>query len=125
MGKFKIVGYHGQHDEAGAVISNGEIQISTPHLKNGDWPAYNQTNDMILNALNSKKVFTCTGFEGHWPVGVSAVIVADNEIQAQELLRQRLAEAGLGPANERKKSFTLVEIDTKVLGATILQDGDY
>lgn len=67
-------------------------------------------------------VYTITGFRGHWPVGTSAVIVAPDRHQAKHLLEAALARAGLSQTI-REDDFKLLE--TEVMRAEILQDGDY
>lgn len=67
------------------------------------------------------KVFTCTDFPGHWPVGVAAVIIAENEAAADRALRADRKRAGL-PIND---PVTLTEVDTESAQVLILRDGDY
>lgn len=67
------------------------------------------------------KVYTCTDFKGHWPVGVSAVITANNKTEAVLLLSDALLSCGLDP----RDGFTLEEISLNEPMAHILQDGDY
>ena len=67
------------------------------------------------------KVYTCTDHDGHWPVGVSSVIVATHEAQAAELLKAELKAHGLDP----NKPFTLRQIQTEKPQAFVLQDGEY
>lgn len=53
--RFAITSYHGQHDEAGAVITElatGKQFMSTPSIEDGDWTAYHAKNEFVLNALN-------------------------------------------------------------------------
>lgn len=66
-------------------------------------------------------VYYCTDFDGHYPVGTSAVVAAETEEQAQELLLAELVEHGL-PQNRK---ITLHRINVTVPRAFILQDGDY
>lgn len=68
------------------------------------------------------KVFTCTNFSGHWAVGSSAVIVAENVETARKLLEQRLVTIGL-PQTIRFDQ--LEEVDLSTEAAIILQDGNY
>lgn len=39
--------------------------------------------------------YTCKDFTGHWPVGVAAVVCADNEDEAAARLNRALRELGL------------------------------
>ncbi len=56
--RFKIIGYHGQHDEAGAIIEGpnpvgaGKVRISTPSVSEGQWGAYHALNDFMVAAMN-------------------------------------------------------------------------
>ena len=68
------------------------------------------------------KVFTSTGFEGHWPVGTSAVIVATTIEGAVELLSDAVALHGL---KQQITADMLVEVDLASPAAIVLQDGDY
>lgn len=68
------------------------------------------------------KLYICDNFKGHWPVGVAAVIVADNQIHAAQLLENVLAEVGLKQDINKSQ---LAEIDLTQHGAYILNDGDY
>jgi hypothetical protein len=67
-------------------------------------------------------VWINTDFQGHWPVGTSAVIVAESKKQAAELLEAELARVGL---SQKVDPQSMVEICLTVPGALILQDGDY
>lgn len=67
------------------------------------------------------KVFTSRDFKGHWPVGTAAVIVAENEQEAAELLTEVAAMRGL----EIGDDFTLQEVPITQTQAIILRDGDY
>lgn len=68
------------------------------------------------------KVWTNTDFEGHWPVGVAAVVVADTAGQAAELLNNALQERGLGRTAQADQ---FAELPTSRQLAVILRDGDY
>ena len=65
------------------------------------------------------KVYYNTDFEGLWPVGTSAVVVAESAEQAELLLTDKLAAIGLAYRG------TMTELDITVPNAIILQDGDY
>jgi hypothetical protein len=65
------------------------------------------------------KVYYNTDFEGQWPVGTSAVVVAESAEHAELLLTDKLAAIGLAYRG------TMTEIDLTVPNAIILQDGDY
>lgn len=67
------------------------------------------------------KIFVCTDHDVHWPVGGASVVVAEDEHQAAEMLRQELNRHGLNG----NKPFTLQEIDITTPQAIVLCDGDY
>ena len=67
-------------------------------------------------------LFTCTGFGGHYPVGTSAVIVAEDEVMARIALDAALKRAGLpgiGPDDHLKM------MNPRVPAVRILCDGNY
>lgn len=72
--------------------------------------------------MNSLKVFTNTGFEGHYPVGVAAVIVAKDKHDAAILLSNALFDAGLDP-NVTEEN--MIEINLTEEYASVLCDGNY
>ena len=67
-------------------------------------------------------VYTHTEFDGHFPVGSSAVVVADNKKEAAELLNARLEQIGLEPT-AIEDEFEKVKTRTKQV--IILNDGSY
>lgn len=69
------------------------------------------------------KVFFARGFEGHYPVGTSAVIVARNKDEAHVLLNSQLI--GMGLPQKKESNYELEEVATDRTGVIILQDGDY
>lgn len=66
------------------------------------------------------KVFTCVDHDGHWPVGVASVIIAEDASGAKELLSIELARRGL-----ESEDFTLTEVSLCKEQAIVLQDGEY
>lgn len=70
------------------------------------------------------KVFTCTNFVGRFPVGVSAIVVAENIEEAGHVLSARLKSAGLNQGYGAP-ALRLDEVDLSRPGASILNDGDY
>jgi hypothetical protein len=70
-------------------------------------------------------VYTCTNFRGHYPVGTSAVVVADDRREARKLLIEELRRKGLEPSADEARGLTFDQIFPVRKGATILQDGDY
>lgn len=69
------------------------------------------------------KVFYCKDFEGYWPVGTSAVIVAGTREGAEILLHDKLQQMGLTP--KTYPGGTLVEINMDLPQAIVLSDGNY
>ena len=67
------------------------------------------------------KVFYCTTFEGVWPVGTAALIVAENTDDARILLKNKLKSIGL----DLKSDNALVEVDASEPKAIVLCNGDY
>jgi hypothetical protein len=68
------------------------------------------------------KVFKITGFDGHWPVGTAAVVVAKDTYQAAKILQASLEESGL---KRDISEESLIEIDTGLMSVHILCDGNY
>lgn len=64
------------------------------------------------------KVFTSNDFEGQWPVGTAAVIVAESETHARQLLEACHPLAA-------KKPYTVRELDLSQPAAVVLSDGNY
>lgn len=69
------------------------------------------------------KVYTCTDHDGHYPVGVASVVVAETLEQAGLLLDSQLLENGLGSFLE--KPYILVELSLELPKAIVLANGDY
>lgn len=67
-------------------------------------------------------VFTCDDFEGHYPVGSAAIIIAANELVAKQMLLDHLSEIGLPQRAPEKITVRLLDIRP---GVTILVDGNY
>ena len=68
------------------------------------------------------KIYTCNCFDGHWPVGASAVVIAENIEQATDLLSKKLFSIGLPQPIE---SGMLKEVDTSRPHVVVLNDGEY
>ena len=68
------------------------------------------------------KIFTHKRWEGYYPVGVAAVIVANNVFEAQIYLEDKLHSMGL---SQEVDVSLFVEINIDIPGCTILLDGDY
>lgn len=69
------------------------------------------------------KVFTCTSFTGHWPVGTAAVIVAKDKEEARAALAVELMERGLKV--DDAATWEIKRLKTTVPSVTILRDGEY
>jgi len=68
------------------------------------------------------KIFYSTSFKGHYPVGTTALIVAEDIEKAANQLSCELKEHGLSqPININQ----ITEINTTTPRCFILQDGDY
>jgi hypothetical protein len=68
------------------------------------------------------KVWTISGFPGHWPVGTAAVVVAETAEHAASLLNDELQARELGRPVEAA-SMKLLPLVEPV--AHVLCDGDY
>jgi hypothetical protein len=68
------------------------------------------------------KVWTNTQFEGYWPVGVAAVVVADTKEQAAYLLNDELEKRGF-VRSATVEGFNQLMTSKPV--AVILHDGNY
>lgn len=99
---------------ASAIVQAGLCELA---IRAGQQPAQSK------RARGSMRVWTTTKFEGHYPVGVSAVVIAATAKEAAQLLQDKLHEAGLSPSTVNVEDFE--EVDTTTPGATILNDGNY
>lgn len=68
------------------------------------------------------KVFICNSFEGHYPVGTAAVIVAANKEEAIKLLDDDLTDRNL---QQTLSPDDIRELDTSVAHSCVLNDGEY
>lgn len=66
--------------------------------------------------------WTCNNFTGHYPVGVAAVVTADNVELAIILLEAELTRIGLP---QKIKAEQLIPMVTSTRKVRILCDGDY
>lgn len=69
------------------------------------------------------KLYACTNFKGHYPVGTAAIVVARGPNAAIAQLRGVLAAANLSQDEDWKPELKEFKIDQP--GAYILRDGDY
>lgn len=66
-------------------------------------------------------VYTCRGFEGFYPVGTAAVVVAPDPLYAATLLSAELAKSGLPPVS----SDEMVALPMDQAAVRVLCNGDY
>lgn len=69
------------------------------------------------------RVFTSTTFDGFWPVGSAAVVVASNAEEAKEYLLKALEAHGLPQRDP--SGVTVRELPVDRVFARILCDGNY
>lgn len=62
------------------------------------------------------KIYSCT-FNGHWPVGAAAIIVAPDKDAAKALMKAALKEQGLDVKNP---DLELVEVDKKTMAVFLI-----
>jgi len=65
-------------------------------------------------------IYTCN-FEGHNPIGATAVVVARDRGHARRLLNRKLQEEGL----ELSGDEDIVKVETDSAQAIVLHNGDY
>lgn len=63
-------------------------------------------------------------FEGYWPVGAVAIVVAEDKDSAVLLMRSKLNEMKLNPEQEITDE-DITEIDPNTSGVYVLLDGNY
>lgn len=72
--------------------------------------------------MNKLGVYVCNQFTGHYPTGVAAVVVAESQEHAAQLLNEQLRLEGLsGDANSNMMALVMQESPQ----AVILCDGNY
>ena len=67
------------------------------------------------------KVFYSNDFTGYCPIGVAAVVVAENKQTAKNILTAYLAECRM----KQKGDFTVHEVETYTAQVFMLNNGDY
>lgn len=65
------------------------------------------------------RVWTTDDFTGFWPVGTSAIVIAETEAEAKTILDAELAKRGL------KFDGSLAPLDVSAPGVRVLADGNY
>ena len=68
------------------------------------------------------KAWTVDSFEGHYPIGTAAVIVAENISTAITILEDKLRQEGL---QQQIKPDQLVPLSSGTSCVRILNDGNY
>lgn len=67
-------------------------------------------------------VYVNTKFDGFYPVGTSAIVIADDKKEAKDILNKELIRHGLKPSSIESQ---FEKVKTRTKGAIILNDGDY
>lgn len=68
------------------------------------------------------RVYYCTNFDGYWPVGTAAIVVAKSPHKAALLLESTLEGISLGQSIDEKDMHL---VGTKEENVLILRDGNY
>jgi hypothetical protein len=68
------------------------------------------------------KAWTCIEFDGHWPVGVAAVVAAETAEDAAAFLSDQLTRVGLPQPITAEQ---MCEFPLREGACAILRDGDY
>lgn len=68
------------------------------------------------------KVWTNNKFNGHWPVGTAAVVVADTAERAAEILNDDLGKRGLD-RSATAEQFERLSVTQECV--RVLRDGEY
>lgn len=72
------------------------------------------------------KIFTCSKFTGHWPVGTAAAVAARDATCAAALLNEKLKEEGLpGDATAAMMEEFAIPTYENQTEVRILCNGDY
>ena len=71
------------------------------------------------------KVYYIKGFKGHYPVGTAAVVVANDRVEAVNLLVIEARKHGLTLDLKDLNPTDFVQLDTVMPHCVILNDGDY
>lgn len=78
-----------------------------------------QLYDVCFGETNN--IWVNTSFKGHHPVGTAAIVVADSQEEARDLLQSKLDSVGLvQPIN----ASTMLKLDMTTKKALILYDGN-
>lgn len=125
--------YEGEKSRFNIVIMDmTHVEVIVPNKQKRYWWSFHPVGKPLCDGLelfpfNYKrqplKVFTVTNFIGRWPVGVTAVVVANNRKEARKLVDAALDKKGLMVGEEKK--YDLDELDICLPGAVILHDGSF
>lgn len=71
-------------------------------------------------------LYTCTDFEGFYPVGFAAIVIAEDEVEARKLFEEAVVKECLQLQDKfgRPHLYTLELVPT-IAHARILVNGDY
>ena len=69
------------------------------------------------------QIYSCTNFEGHWPVPVAAIVVAQDKGHARRLLARELQQRELG--KDDPMDWLFEPLETSTIGVHIISDGNY
>lgn len=69
------------------------------------------------------RTFYCKNFQGHYPVGTCAIIVAPDRLSAEKLLEEELYKSKLSQRSDWTP--VIVEVPLTTPHCNILLDGDY
>lgn len=78
---------------------------------------------MELKTLRTLKIFTCNNFEGIYPVGTAAIMVAHDKEEAKSMLLANMKERKL--EQNRNDPLKIEEINCDSPKILILNDGNY
>ena len=79
-------------------------------------------SSLSTSAGSQFEVYACNQFEGHWPVGSAAVVVASSQQHAADVLNSQLRQQGL-KGDATANAMALVVRDAPQ--AVVLCDGNY
>lgn len=75
-----------------------------------------------MNETKPLGVYVCNQFRGHYPVGTAAVVVAESQEHAAQLLNEQLVTQGLTASADENMMALVVQTSPQVV---ILCDGNY
>jgi len=114
------------------ILDMLHVEVIVPNKQKRYWYSFHPVGKPLHDGLelfppNYKreplKVFTVTNFTGRWPVGVSAVVVANSRKEARTLVDTALEKQGILTGQEKR--YDLDELDIHTPQALILHDGSF